>query len=109
VEVVDRKSAETLGKVAVRERADTTDMGSVGAPMAGSIIEVTVKPGSPVKAGQQLVVMSAMKMETAVCAPVAGMVTQVRGCWRCWLVRQHGWQRMVLKCRDASTLFKQSC
>jgi pyruvate/2-oxoglutarate dehydrogenase complex dihydrolipoamide acyltransferase (E2) component len=45
--------------------------------MAGTVIEVTVKPGQPVHAGQQLAVLSAMKMETAVCAPIAGVVTQV--------------------------------
>ena len=58
-------------------QAETAVLGSVGAPMAGSVIEVTVKTGQAVHAGQQLVVMSAMKMETAVCAPVAGVVTQV--------------------------------
>jgi pyruvate/2-oxoglutarate dehydrogenase complex dihydrolipoamide acyltransferase (E2) component len=45
--------------------------------MAGTVIEVTVKTGQPVHAGQQLAVLSAMKMETAVCAPTAGVVTQV--------------------------------
>jgi pyruvate carboxylase len=30
-----------------------------------------------VVAGQQLVVMSAMKMETAVCSPITGTITQV--------------------------------
>lgn len=50
--------------------------------MAGTIIEVAVKPGALVTAGQQLAVMSAMKMETAVCAPVGGLVTQV-GVARC--------------------------
>lgn len=52
-------------------------LGSVGAPMAGSVIEVSVKAGQPVHAGQQLAVLSAMKMETAVCSPIAGVVTQV--------------------------------
>lgn len=58
-------------------QADVAVLGSVGAPMAGSVIEVSVKPGQPVHAGQQLAVLSAMKMETAVCSPIAGVVTQV--------------------------------
>lgn len=62
---------------AVREKADLAVLGSVGAPMAGTIIEVAVKPGSVVKAGQMLVVMNAMKMETSVSAPVSGTITQV--------------------------------
>jgi pyruvate carboxylase len=45
--------------------------------MAGSVIEVSVKAGQAVHAGQQLAVLSAMKMETAVCSPIAGVVTQV--------------------------------
>lgn len=77
VEVVDKRSLEGLGKKAIREKADVAVLGSVGAPMAGSVIEVTVTSGQPVHAGQQLAVLSAMKMETAVCAPIAGVVTQV--------------------------------
>jgi len=77
VEVVDHSAEVAVGKKAVREKADLSLLGSVGAPMAGTIIEVQVKPGVSVVAGQQLVVMSAMKMETAVCAPVSGVITQV--------------------------------
>ncbi|KAG2483618.1 hypothetical protein HYH03_017498 [Edaphochlamys debaryana] len=77
VEVTDKKAEQVLGRKAVRERADLAVLGSVGAPMAGTIIEVSVKPGTSVKPGQQLVVMNAMKMETAICAPVAGVITQV--------------------------------
>lgn len=58
-------------------QADVGVLGSVGAPMAGTVIEVSVKAGQAVHAGQQLAVLSAMKMETAVCAPIAGVVTQV--------------------------------
>lgn len=77
VEVIDKRSLEALGKKAIREKADSGVLGSVGAPMAGTVIEVSVKAGQAVHAGQQLAVLSAMKMETAVCAPIAGVVTQV--------------------------------
>ncbi|GBF90515.1 pyruvate carboxylase [Raphidocelis subcapitata] len=77
VELADTRSAEGLAKKAVREKADPSVLGSVGAPMAGAVIEVSVKPGQAVHAGQQLAVLSAMKMETSVCAPCAGVVTQV--------------------------------
>ena len=60
-----------------REKADPDQIGSVGAPMAGDVVEVSVKPGTPIKAGQQLVVLSAMKMETAVCAPLSGVIQHV--------------------------------
>lgn len=40
--------------------------------MSGEVVEVCVEAGKRVKAGEQVVVMSAMKMETAVCAPMAG-------------------------------------
>lgn len=81
VEVIDKAAETVVGKKAVRERADLSILGSVGAPMAGTVIEVQVKPGMAVAAGQQLVILSAMKMETAVCAPVAGTITQVRYAW----------------------------
>lgn len=75
--MADRAAEQAVGKKAVREKVDIAILGSVGAPMAGTIIEVVVKTGMTVVAGQQLVVMSAMKMETAVCAPVGGVITQV--------------------------------
>jgi len=77
VEVADTRVEQALGKKAVREKAEIEVLGSVGAPMAGTVIEVQVKPGAKVTAGQQLVVMSAMKMETVICAPVTGTCTQV--------------------------------
>ena len=69
VEVEDRRakeaakgSASTLQ--AVRERANPDVLGEVGAPMSGTVIEVKVAAGEVVKAGQPLVAVSAMKMET---------------------------------------------
>lgn len=75
IEMEDRTS--DAAQRIVREKFDPSDMGSVGAPMAGDILEVLVKPGEAVKAGQSVAVMSAMKMETAVGAPCAGVVSHV--------------------------------
>jgi pyruvate carboxylase len=49
----------------------------VGAPMQGDLVELSVKPGDVVVAGQKLVVLSAMKMEMAIGAPYSGAIKRV--------------------------------
>ncbi|HVN27782.1 MAG TPA: biotin carboxylase N-terminal domain-containing protein, partial [Candidatus Binataceae bacterium] len=49
----------------------------VASPMAGTIIELGVESGDTVEAGATLMVISAMKMETAITAPCAGVVTGI--------------------------------
>ncbi|KAK9814506.1 hypothetical protein WJX72_007023 [[Myrmecia] bisecta] len=73
----DEGTSSSPGKKAARERADLSNAGSVGAPMAGEIVEIKVKPGAFVTAGESLVVLSAMKMETTVAAPCSGLVRHV--------------------------------
>jgi acetyl/propionyl-CoA carboxylase alpha subunit/acetyl-CoA carboxylase carboxyltransferase component len=46
-------------------------------PMAGSVVEVSVEPGARVSAGEALMVISAMKMETTVNAPCDGIVSDI--------------------------------
>ena len=46
-------------------------------PVAGMVIRVFAEAGQAVKAGQVLVVLEAMKMETQVTAPCAGTVETV--------------------------------
>ena len=50
---------------------------AVGAPLAGNIFKVNVAAGDAVEAGQVIVILEAMKMETEVRAPRAGTVSSV--------------------------------
>jgi pyruvate carboxylase len=45
--------------------------------MSGVVIEVKVKAGQIIKAGDQIAILSAMKMETVVTAPVSGRIDRV--------------------------------
>ncbi|MEL4505415.1 biotin/lipoyl-containing protein [Luteococcus sp. H138] len=50
---------------------------AVVAPLAGSVARILVKEGDEVTAGQVLVVLEAMKMETEITAPAAGKVGSI--------------------------------
>lgn len=50
---------------------------SVTAPLAGIIFKVLVTPGQRVVEGENIIILEAMKMETAVSAPRAGVIGQV--------------------------------
>ena len=50
---------------------------AVKAPMPGNILDVKVKAGASVKAGDVLVILEAMKMENEIMAPCDGAVTSV--------------------------------
>jgi len=49
----------------------------VAAPLAGTIFKLMAGPGQAVAAGEVVVIMEAMKMETEVRAPRAGTVTEI--------------------------------
>ena len=51
--------------------------GLVTAPAPAIVVSVAVRPGDEVAAGQPLLVVEAMKMETSIEAPVAGRVREV--------------------------------
>ena len=51
---------------------------AVACPMAGSVLEFRAREGEVVKAGEALIVISAMKMESQVAAPCDGIVAAVQ-------------------------------
>jgi acetyl-CoA carboxylase carboxyltransferase component/biotin carboxyl carrier protein len=53
------------------------ERGAVLSPMPAVVQQVLVQPGDPVRAGQQIAVLEAMKLETAIMAPQDGRVREV--------------------------------
>lgn len=60
-----------------REKADPSRVGTLGAPMPGQVVDIKVKAGQTVKAGQPVLILSAMKMETVVTAPTTGTLKRI--------------------------------
>ena len=65
-----RFEAEEVKKIVITGNAVT-------APLPGRIIELKVKVGDAVKAGQEVAVLEAMKMENAITSDFAGTVKQI--------------------------------
>ncbi len=61
-----------------RARGGGEDLGDVTPPMPAVVVGILVEPGDAVTKSQRLVVVSAMKMETALVSPHDGVVAQVR-------------------------------
>jgi pyruvate carboxylase len=72
VRVPNRKAAASAPK---RPKADAGNPAHVAAPMPGVIASVAVKDGQPVQAGDLMLTIEAMKMETGLYAERAGTVT----------------------------------
>jgi pyruvate carboxylase len=75
--LVEDKSSGSA-KMGGQEKADPNIAGHVGAPMPGVVVGVNVEVGQRVEAGDSLVTLSAMKMETVVTAVKSGVVKRVQ-------------------------------
>ncbi|MBN1879499.1 biotin/lipoyl-binding protein [bacterium] len=51
--------------------------GNVNSPIAGTILEIKCKAGDSISVNQELLVIEAMKMETSIAAPAAGIVKSI--------------------------------
>ena len=72
--IADQASAAEAGGVSV-----ALDVGEVGveSPMAGTVLDVVAQEGAAVSPGDTLMIISAMKMETAITAPRGGVVARL--------------------------------
>ncbi|HEY8594473.1 MAG TPA: pyruvate carboxylase [Devosiaceae bacterium] len=66
-----------VGEIVVRPKAAAGEKTQVGAPMPGVISTLAVKVGQTVTAGDVLLSIEAMKMETAIHAEIDGVVAEV--------------------------------
>lgn len=74
VEIVDRSLASSVREA---PKADPDDPLQVGAPLPGLVVGVAVVAGDPVRKGQKLLSIEAMKMETTLYAERPGRVVEV--------------------------------
>ena len=74
---VKRLDETASSNVVVRPKADSSHIGAVGAPMPGVVVDVKVAVGDAVSAGDPMIVLSAMKMETVCAASIDGIVSGV--------------------------------
>jgi pyruvate carboxylase len=74
IRVADRGVEATLKR---HPKAEPDNPNHVAAPMPGKISNVAVRAGQPINAGERLLSIEAMKMETAVYSPRAATVGEV--------------------------------
>jgi len=75
--VLDGGAQGAVQSAIASKRRRPSDPGDVVTSMPCNIIDVLVKEGQKVNAGQSLLVTEAMKMETEITAPIAGIVKAI--------------------------------
>ena len=76
VRVMSARGAELLALMPKKRVADTSKL--LLSPMPGLLLSVSVKPGQEVKAGEELAVIEAMKMENVLRAGQDGIIAEVK-------------------------------
>ena len=77
-------SADSKGKQKIDKNENPPLQGETGknegikAPMQGLIVDVKVKTGEKVKAGDEIIILEAMKMENPIVAPCDGVINEIK-------------------------------
>jgi pyruvate carboxylase len=71
------KDESIKSTVAAKMKADVKNENHIGASMPGTVIKVIAEKGETVEKGDHLMITEAMKMETTVQAPFAGVVKDI--------------------------------
>jgi pyruvate carboxylase len=74
---IDVRDKSLKAETASREKADPGSEGQIGAPLPGMVATVSVQEGAPVKKGDKLMVIEAMKMQTTIYASKDGKLTRL--------------------------------
>ncbi len=72
--IVDRSAKPTIK---ARQKADSAKPNEVGAPIPGLVTALAVSVGAKVAKGDKLLTLEAMKMQTTIYAPAAGVVDEI--------------------------------
>jgi len=75
-----RQAVEAPAQPAVTSSTpvETTGKGRmVNSPMPGTILDILKKPGDPIKRGEQVLALEAMKMKNAIKSPVDGVISGI--------------------------------
>jgi biotin carboxyl carrier protein len=71
-----RSAAAAASAPAARAAAPAAE-GEIPSPLAGKVVSIDVTAGQAVKAGETVITLEAMKMNTVVAAPVDGTIKEI--------------------------------
>jgi biotin carboxyl carrier protein len=74
------RSSEAKAVAAPTQRTPSTTggNGTINSPLAGKVVSIDVAQNDSVNAGQKVITLEAMKMNTVVSAPTSGQVAQIK-------------------------------
>jgi glutaconyl-CoA/methylmalonyl-CoA decarboxylase subunit gamma len=74
----DMKQEAQTAQIMEKAKADSSlHLNELTAPLPGNVIEVFVKPGDEIEAGQVVVIIEAMKMKNSIRSTRAGKIAEV--------------------------------